>query len=161
MIKPARLIAAVSFACAAGVSTAALAQTTTPTPSAAPAAAATPAAPSDPCGSILSIVNRPTIGTGVCPVQTGHFDVETGYTNTDTTGPGGNVTGNYPQGLIRIGTADTHLDFEVGTPSFNTSNAGGDRHERLERFEHRCKIRDRLHVQMGVRRQRRLHRADG
>ncbi len=125
MIKPARLIAAVSFACAAGVSTSALAQTTTPTPSAAPAAAATTAPPSDPCGSIMSIVNRPTIGTGVCPVQTGHFDVETGYTNTDTTGPGGNVTGNYPQGLIRIGTADTHLDFEVGTPSFNTSNAGG------------------------------------
>lgn len=125
MIKPARLIAAVSFACAAGVSTSALAQTTTPTPSAAPAASATTAPPSDPCGSIMSIVNRPTIGTGVCPVQTGHFDIETGYTNTDTTGPGGNVTGNYPQGLIRIGTADTHLDFEVGTPSFNTSNAGG------------------------------------
>jgi hypothetical protein len=73
----------------------------------------------------MSIVNRPTIGTGVCTVQTGHFDIETGYTNTDTTGPGGSVTGNYPQGLIRVGTADTHLDFEVGTPTFNTSNAAG------------------------------------
>jgi hypothetical protein len=105
--------------------TPALSQTATPAPSPAPSAAATPAAPSDPCGSIMSIVNRPTIGTGVCTVQTGHFDVETGYTNTDTTGPGGSITGNYPQGLIRIGTADPHLDFEVGTPSFNTSNAAG------------------------------------
>ena len=122
MIKAARLIAAVTFACAAGVSTAALAQTT-PAPS--PAPSATPAAPSDPCGSILSIVNRPSIGTGVCTVQTGHFDVETGYTNTTTTGPGGNSTGNYPQGLIRVGTADPHLDFEFGAPSYNATNGGG------------------------------------
>ena len=161
MIKPARLIAAVSFACAAGVSTAALAQTTTPTPSAAPAASATPAAPSDPCGSILSIVNRPTIGTGVCPVQTGHFDVENGYTNTDTTGPGGNVTGNYPQGLDSHRHGRHASRFRGRNAQLQYVKRRRHRHERLERFEHRCKIRDRLHVQMGVRRQRRLHRSDG
>ena len=32
----------------------------------------TPSAPSDPCGSILSIVNRPTVTTGVCTVRHGH-----------------------------------------------------------------------------------------
>ncbi|HTA39868.1 MAG TPA: transporter [Candidatus Acidoferrales bacterium] len=121
----ARILLAFSICMAAVASAPAVAQTPAPAPSAVPTAGATPAPPSDPCGSIMSIVNRPTIGTGVCTVRTGHFDVETGYTNTDTTGPGGSVTGNYPQGLIRLGTSDSHLDVEVGTPSFNTSNAAG------------------------------------
>ena len=84
----------------------------------------TPSAPSDPCGSILSIVNRPTVTTGVCTVRTGHFDVENGYTNTTTSGVGGGSNANYPQSLLRIGTADPHLDFEFGFPSYETSSVG-------------------------------------
>ncbi|HEX3370432.1 MAG TPA: hypothetical protein VHS56_12700, partial [Candidatus Cybelea sp.] len=58
-------------------------------PAPSPAPSPTPSGPSDPCGSLLSIVNRPSVTTGVCTVRTGHFDVENGYTNTTTTGPGG------------------------------------------------------------------------
>ncbi|MEO7202963.1 MAG: hypothetical protein ABI431_08755, partial [Candidatus Tumulicola sp.] len=58
--------------------------------------------PADPCGSLPSIVNRPTFGTGVCTVRTGHVDVENGYENLTTTG--GSNTVSYPQSLIRIGT---------------------------------------------------------
>ncbi|HEY1654105.1 MAG TPA: transporter [Candidatus Tumulicola sp.] len=101
---------------------AARAQTAGPTP--APAATATPAAPSDPCSSILSIVNRPSFGTGVCTVRTGHADLENGYTNLVVTGPGGGNTITYPQSLIRIGTADPHLDVEVGPISGNRSSLG-------------------------------------
>src|SRR5271170_135321 len=75
-------------------------------PSASPSPSPTPSAPSDPCGSILSIVNRPTVTTGVCTVRTGHFDVENGYTNTTTTGAGGGSNAIYPQSLVRVGTAD-------------------------------------------------------
>ncbi len=95
-----------------------------PAPSASPSPSATPAAPSDPCGSILSIVNRPTVTTGVCTVRTGHFDIENGYTNTTTTGLGGGSGVNYPQSLIRVGTADPHFDLEFGPPSYETSSAG-------------------------------------
>jgi hypothetical protein len=91
----------------------------------APTASATPSAPSDPCGSILSIVNRPTFGTGVCTVRTGHFDIENGYTNTVTTGQGGGNTAAYPQSLIRVGTFDPHLDFELGPITENHSSVGG------------------------------------
>ncbi len=90
----------------------------------APAASPTPGAPSDPCGSILSIVNRPVITTGVCTVRTGHFDVETGYANTTTTGTGGGSSVTYPQPLIRIGTANPHFDVELGPPSYATTSVG-------------------------------------
>jgi hypothetical protein len=126
MTVPARLIATAAFAWIAVASSGtARAQVAPSSPAPSPAASATPSAPSDPCGSILSIVNRPSIGTGVCTVQTGHFDIENGYTSTVTTGPGGSTTGNYPQSLIRIGTFDPHLDFEFGTPSYNTTHATG------------------------------------
>jgi hypothetical protein len=95
-----------------------------PAASPSPSPTSTPSAPSDPCGSILSIVNRPTVTTGVCTVRTGHFLLENGYTNTTTTGPGGGSNGNYPQSLLRIGTADPHLDFEFGFPSAETSSVG-------------------------------------
>jgi hypothetical protein len=97
-----------------------------PTTSASPAASPspTPTAPSDPCGSILSIVNRPTVSTGVCTVRTGHFDLENGYTNTTTSGAGGGSNANYPQSVLRVGTADPHLDFEFGFPSYETSSVG-------------------------------------
>ena len=93
-------------------------------PAAAPSPSPTPSVPSDPCGSILSIVNRPTVSTGVCTVRTGHFDVENGYTNTTTRGVVGGSNAIYPQSLVRIGTADPHLDFEFGLPSYETSSVG-------------------------------------
>jgi len=82
---------------------------------------------SDPCGSILSIVNRPTVTTGTCTVRTGNFDLESGYTNTTITGLGGGSSVNYPQSLVRIGTADPHFDLEFGPPSLQTSTAGAPR----------------------------------
>ena len=95
-------------------------------PSSAPSPTPSPAAtPADPCGSILSIVNRPTVTTGVCTVRTGHFDVETGYTNTTIAGSGAGNAANYPQPLIRIGTGDPHLDLELGPPSFETVTSSG------------------------------------
>lgn len=97
------------------------AASTSPLPVASPSP--TPTAPSDPCGSLLSIVNRPTVSTGICTVRTGHFDLENGYTNTTTTGTGGS-NAIYPQSLLRIGTADPHLDFEFGFPSAETSSVG-------------------------------------
>lgn len=95
-----------------------------PTPSASPTPSPTPSAPSDPCGSILSIVNRPTVTTGVCTVRTGHFDIETGYTNTVTTGAGGGSNANYPQALLRFGTANPHVDLEFAPPSYETTSVG-------------------------------------
>ncbi|HEY2554459.1 MAG TPA: hypothetical protein VGI15_04340 [Candidatus Cybelea sp.] len=95
-----------------------------PSSSPSPAPSSTPSSPSDPCGSLLSIVNRPTVTTGVCTVRTGHFDIENGYTNTTTTGLGGGSAANYPQSLIRIGTADPHFDIELGAPSAATSSVG-------------------------------------
>ncbi len=96
-----------------------------PTPAPASSPTATPSPPSDPCGSILSIVNRPTFGTGVCTVRSGHFAIENGYTNTVTTGAGGGNTAAYPQSLVRVGTFDNHLDFEVGPITENRSSVGG------------------------------------
>ncbi|MFY9719493.1 MAG: hypothetical protein WAK16_07595 [Candidatus Cybelea sp.] len=95
-----------------------------------PAVVQSPSPPpgaSDPCGSILSIVNRPTVTTGVCTVRTGNFDLENGYTNTTITGPGGGSSVNYPQSLIRAGTANPHFDLEFGPPSLQTSSAGSPR----------------------------------
>jgi hypothetical protein len=123
MLVLARLIAGVSLACVVGVRGACAAGQSASAPSALPPAPS--AAPSDPCGSILSIVNRPTFTTGVCTVRTGKFDIENGYTNTTTTGPGGGNLSTYPQSLIRIGTFDPHLDFEFGAPSRNQTNVGG------------------------------------
>lgn len=64
------------------------------------------------------------MSTGVCTVRTGHFDLENGYTNTTTTGPGGGSSAIYPQSLLRIGTADPHLDFEFGFPNAVTTSVG-------------------------------------
>jgi hypothetical protein len=121
----ARSLAIAAFAASLLAFAAAARAQETAAPSPSPAAAATPPAPSDPCGSLLSIVNRPTFGTGVCTVRTGHADVESGYTNLVTTGPGGGNTTTYPQSLIRIGTFDPHLDFEVGPIAENHSSVGG------------------------------------
>jgi hypothetical protein len=116
------LTAAACLCAAAALGATAPAQTS---PAATVSPSPSPSAPSDPCGSILSIVNRPTFGTGVCTVRTGHFDIENGYTNTVTTGPGGGSSVTYPQSLIRIGTVDPHLDFELGTPTFTLARSSG------------------------------------
>ncbi len=120
----------------------------------------TPSAPSDPCGSILSIVNRPTVTTGVCTVRTGHFDVETGYTNTTTTGTGGGSSVIYPQPLIRIGTANPHFDLEFGPPSYATTSVGTPARNRLDRREPRRKARARLQLECRLGRQRTDHFSD-
>jgi hypothetical protein len=121
-----RLVAAAVFtATALAMPAIARAQGAPATPSPLPAPTATPSAPSDPCGSLLSLVNRPTFGTGVCTVRPNHVLVENGYTNLVTTGPGGGVTATYPQSLVRFGTFDPHLDFEVGPISENRSSVGG------------------------------------
>ncbi len=57
-------------------------------------------------------------------MRTGHFDVETGYTNTTTTGTGGGSSVLYPQPLIRIGTPNPHFDVELGPPSYATTSVG-------------------------------------
>jgi hypothetical protein len=119
-----RILALLSFAGSLAAATAAHAgEPASPAPSPAPSASAA-AGPSDPCGSTISIVTRPTVTTSVCTVQTGHVLIENGYTNTTTTGPGGGVTASYPQSLIRIGTSDPHLEFSATPPSFNRSSAG-------------------------------------
>ncbi len=95
----------------------ALAQTPTPTPSPS-------AEPSDPCGSILSIVTRPTVTTSVCTVRPGHVLIENGYTNTITTGPGAGVTINYPQSFVRVGVG-RDMEIAFSPPSFERSSLGG------------------------------------
>lgn len=95
-----------------------------PSPVTSPSPAPTTTPVPDPCGSLLSIVNRPTVTTGICTVRTGHFLLENGYTNTTTSGAGGGSNAIYPQSVLRIGTADPHLDFEFGFPSAETSSVG-------------------------------------
>lgn len=119
-----RLIASVYLAWAVGATAGIARAQATPNPSPAPSPSATPSAPSDPCGSLLSIVNRPTVSTGVCTVRTGHIELENGYTNTTTTGTPGGSSALYPQSLLRIGTFDPHLDFEFGFPNAATSSVG-------------------------------------
>jgi hypothetical protein len=92
---------------------------------ASPSPAPSPAVVPNPCGSILSIVTRPTVTTSVCTVQTGRVLVENGYTNTVTTGPGGGVTVAYPQSLLRIGTADPKFELDATPPSFERSSLAG------------------------------------
>lgn len=94
----------------------------TPPPSPSPAAKA---GVTDPCGSIISIVSRPTVATSVCTVRSYHVLVENGYTNTVTTGPAGGVTVAYPQSVVRIGTMVPHLEIAIAPPSGNRSSVGG------------------------------------
>src|SRR5580700_4494223 len=122
-----RLVGAVFFVWALTVLTGNAFGQASPSPlsSPSPSVPATPNAPSDPCGSILSIVNRPTVSTGVCTVRPGHVVLENGYTNTTTTGAGGGGSSAlYPQSVLRAGSFDPHLDFEFGFPSAQTSSIG-------------------------------------
>lgn len=91
---------------------------------ASPAPSPTPTPVPDPCGSILSIVTRPSVTTSVCTVREGHVDVENGYTNTTTTGPGGGSAINYPQSFVRVGVGP-HMEVSLAPPSFNRTSVGG------------------------------------
>ncbi len=109
--------AIVLYCCAGAVP--AIAQTP---PSPSPAATTTPVP--DPCGSIISIVTRPSVSTSVCTVREGHADVENGYTNSTTTGSGGGSTISYPQSLVRVGVGP-HMEISFSPPSFNRTSVGG------------------------------------
>jgi hypothetical protein len=97
------------------------AQAATPVPS--PSPSPQPSGPSDPCGSILSIVTRPTVTTSVCTVREGQGLVETGYTNTTITGAGGGTLVSYPQALVRVGIGK-HVEAAFTPPSYNRSSLG-------------------------------------
>jgi hypothetical protein len=127
-VTRAELIALTSFLSVFAVEGGAALGQTAPAPSSPPplpAASPTSGVPGDPCGSLLSIVNRPTVSTGVCTVRPGHFLLENGYTNTTFAGIGGGSNAIYPQSVLRVGTPEPHLDFEVGFPSAETSSVGG------------------------------------
>ena len=64
------------------------------------------------------------MGTGVCTVRTGHFAIEAGYNNTVTPGSGGGNTAAYGATLLRVGTGDPHLDFELTPPALEDSSLG-------------------------------------
>jgi hypothetical protein len=102
---------------AATLGTVARAETPAPSPS--------PKVPSDPCGSIASLVDRPTVATSPCTVRPGRALLENGWTNTVTTGPGGGNIATYPQSFLRVGTFDPDLEFTFGPPSFNRLSSGG------------------------------------
>ncbi len=78
----------------------------------------------NPCGSIISIVTRPSVTTDVCTVREGHVDIENGYTNATTTGIGGGSAVNYPQSLVRIGVGP-RMEVSLTPPSFNRTTIGG------------------------------------
>jgi hypothetical protein len=94
-------------------------------PAPSPSPSPSPSAPSDPCGSILSIVTRPTVTTSVCTVRPHNVLIEGGYSNTQTTGAGGGTSVAYPQAYLRFGTSDPRLEFDVTPPSTNASSVGG------------------------------------
>jgi hypothetical protein len=113
---PGRLVvAAVTFACViAFYSKAALAQAApSPTPSA------------NPCQSILDFINRPTISSSPCAVPTNHVLVESGYSNVVSTGSAQGVAPNYPQAVVRIGTFDPKVEFDIFPPNYTRSSVGG------------------------------------
>jgi hypothetical protein len=90
-----------------------------PTPSASPTPLPIP------CGPIITVVSRPTITNAVCTVGPGKVLVENGWSNTVTTGPGGGNTASYPQSLLKLGTNNPRLDFELGLPNIIRTTVGG------------------------------------
>jgi hypothetical protein len=99
--------------------------TASPSPVPSPSPSATPSGPSDPCTSILAVVNRPTVTTGSCVFKNGRGDLEVGYTNTITTGSGGGATVAYPQAFLRAGTFARNVELDVTPPTLLRSSAGG------------------------------------
>ena len=79
----------------------------------------------NPCGSILSIVTRPTVGTGVCTVRPNHVLVENGWSNTVLTDAGGGNIASYPSSFIRIGTVLPRIEIALTPPTVMRSSVGG------------------------------------
>jgi hypothetical protein len=98
----------------------------TPQPSAAPSAAPT-AAPAAalayPCTNINAFATRPSVSTSACAVQPGQIAVETGYSETTTTGAGANSSANYPQMFIHTGIGP-RIEFGLTLPSDQITNNG-------------------------------------
>jgi len=63
----------------------------------------------------------------VCTVRQRKVLLETGYTNTTTTGRGGGYTASYPQALARFGSGDSQFEYDIVPPSANVVNFGGTR----------------------------------
>jgi len=123
----ARWLAAVAFtgsAFAPRLSEAQLAPSSTPLPVPSPTSSP-PSGPSDPCTSMLALVNRPTVATGSCVFKNGRGDIETGYANTITSGLGGGATAAYPQAFIRAGTRISNVEIDITPPSVLRTSAGG------------------------------------
>jgi hypothetical protein len=51
--------------------------------------------------------------------------LESGYTNTVTTGAGGGVSVSYPQSLVRVGTPVRDLEFQIVLPTYERTTLGG------------------------------------
>jgi hypothetical protein len=73
----------------------------------------------------LAVVQRPSVTTSVCAVKYGGVLVESGYTNTVTTGAGGGVSVSYPQSLLRVGTPLRDLEFQIVLPTYERTTLGG------------------------------------
>lgn len=113
--------AAVLFVCSmAALAKAAEQAAPSPMPVPSPAASA----PADPCGTILSIVNRPVVTNTACTVRPHQFEVESGWNNTITTGQGSSNLGSYGVGAIRFGTGDPHFEFSISPPIDNRAPSG-------------------------------------
>ena len=86
-------------------------------------ATATPSPVPYPCNNINAYVTRPTVSTSVCPVPPHQAVLETGYSNTATTGVGANSTTNVPQAFVHTGIGP-RIEFNFTPPSLESTNNG-------------------------------------
>ena len=84
-----------------------------------------PAPTANPCETVLDLINRPTIASSPCAVAPNHVLVESGYANVVSTGSGAGVAANYPEAVVRIGTFDPNVDFDIVPPNYTHSAPGG------------------------------------
>ncbi len=91
----------------------------------APQPSPTPAAVSDPCTTLLAVVSRPSITTAACNVKRGDVFLETGYTNTTTSGNGASGLVSYPNAEIRAGLIGSTLEVDFFAPSASRLTSGG------------------------------------
>lgn len=69
---------------------------------------------------MLALVSRPTVTTSPCSVKDGRVPLETGYTNTTTSGIGGGVVATYPQAALRAGLPH-NFELDAFVPSWYVS----------------------------------------
>ncbi len=81
------------------------------------------AAPSDPCLSLGNLVSRPTFSTAACVVKRNALLVQTGYTNTATSGSAAMTLVSYPQESLATGIAQ-NVEFDFTPPSIARLSAG-------------------------------------